>query len=667
MSIPSPYTKLKISENQNGTVSAEVIMRKYTFGEGSLPTSIVADGEELLMSPMRIVGTEDGEDMIWSVKDSFIFSRSDEELVLCGSMQSERFIVNTSITLSFDGCMNFDLKFMPRGMTVGQVFGMNDVKKYFYNVGSLIFEIPLKKSAELYHFFPNCRITGEKGDLVPYSHTSCSGQLPEGKRFLPHRPLLWLGNEERGLCFFSESDENWQPSDTYRAIEIVDGGDTRLVRLHLLDSHPKKWSQPTHGRAPNYFYRPLSFTFGFEATPIKPFPKKPYLHNALHIDCFCKIEGDYKEYLYGDFDGENGYDRMKRLGVTTLILHEKWNKIQNFPYLSEPTAKQLEVIIKECHARGIKVLPYFGYEIASLSPLWSSRSDEAVMISALGLYDSGWWRVPPQRDYVVCYNSSWQDTFVEGIKTLVEKYGFDGIYLDSTLNVNGCTNARHGCGYLNGEGVRRPTYPLMSNRRLLRRLYEIIEPLGGIINYHSYACCNIPSMGFTHLGWNGESIQMRLLKEGASDLPLDYFRTEYIGRNFGIPQELIAYENRPKWTFEHSCAFGIIHGILPRPNSILSPLDFISPVWKIFDSFPIADSEWVPYWENSEILTGNDDIKCSFYRYRGENGSEKRLVFISNTKSVSNELKLSCDAKFLYGTMDGCGDMPPFSFGIFEA
>ncbi len=662
MAIVPPYTPIKVTEDGN-RLSADIILRKIEFGRDSLPTSIISDGEELLSAPISIHGHEDGEEMVWATVDRFIFERSDEELTVCGSMQSDRFIINTSIKLGFDGCMCIDLKLMPRGMTVAQVFGVSDIKKMNYRINDLYVDIPLKTSATLYHLNPNCAMLGDSGELIPKSETSCSGNLPQGRHWLPHRPIVWLGNEKRGLCFFSESDENWQPFDKNHAIEIFDADGVRTLRLHLLDSHPKKWENVPEGHAPNYFYRPLSFSFGLEATPIKPFPEKPFLHNALHIDCFRKIEGDYKEYLESDFGGENGYDRMKRMGVTTLILHEKWNKIQNFPYLCEPTARQARIIIDACHKRGIKVLPYFGYELSSLSPLWKDRADEALLSDKSGRQAGGWWRVPPQRDYIVCYNSSWQDTFVEGLTKLVREFGFDGIYLDSTLNLNGCTNALHGCGYIDTDGVRQPTYPIMALRRMLRRLYEVVEPLGGIINYHSYESCNIPAMGFAHLGWNGESIQKKLLTEGASELPLDYFRAEYIGRNFGVPQELIAYENRPKWTFEQATAFAIIHGILPRPNSIEEPLDFISNIWSIFGEFDFCGAEWVPYWENSEITTADDGIKCSFYR---EN-SGRRLIFAANTTRNEKALVLNQDARLLFGTVEQDGVMPPYSFGIYMA
>lgn len=66
------------------------------------------------------------------------------------------------------------------------------------------------------------------------------------------------------------------------------------------------------------------------------------LKKRLHIDCFKKISNDYDEFLINtvvDSDREIGYDRIKRLGVTTLILHKKRNQIQNCWELTLPTQR----------------------------------------------------------------------------------------------------------------------------------------------------------------------------------------------------------------------------------------------------------------------------------------------------------------------------------------
>ena len=113
------------------------------------------------------------------------------------------------------------------------------------------------------------------------------------------------------------------------------------------------------------------------------------------------------------------------------------------------------------------------------------------------------------------------------------------------------------------------------------------------------------------------------------DVNLDYFRAEYLGRNMGVPAEFIAYANPPKWTFEQALACSLPHGILPRPNDMNHPLELMSRVWRILDAFPIAQSEWLPYWSN-EVGCSHEKVRVSYYRYTDLSGETQLLAFAAN-------------------------------------
>ena len=100
--------------------------------------------------------------------------------------------------------------------------------------------------------------------------------------------------------------------------------------------------------------------------------------------------------------------------------------------------------------------------------------------------------------------------------------------------------------------------------------------------------------------------------------------------------EFIAYENRPLWTFEQALSCSILHGILPRPNDIGHPLDLMSRVWRIFDAFPIAQSEWMPYWEN-KTESSHEKVKVSYYRYTTLSGKQQLLAFAVNISATPVE------------------------------
>jgi hypothetical protein len=116
-------------------------------------------------------------------------------------------------------------------------------------------------------------------------------------------------------------------------------------------------------------------------------------------------------------------------------------------------------------------------------------------------------------------------------------------------------------------------------------------------------------------------------------IDLDFFRTEYIGKNMGVPTEFLAYERRPYWNFDDALSCALLHGILPRPNDIEYPLELMSQVWKIFDAFPIANSVWMPYWKNN-VSSSSEKVKISYYKYTSLDDKSQLLAFVVNT-SVS--------------------------------
>ena len=327
------------------------------------------------------------------------------------------------------------------------------------------------------------------------------------------------------------------------------------------------------------------------------------------------------------------YDELKEKGVTTLILHEKWNKCQNWFELSEFTTHQIKTITDECHKRGIKVLTYFGYELSSMSPEWSRLRKKTTVRNSAGNEYGGWWRVPFQRDYIVCYNSEYEDLFINGVTKIMDECHTDGVYLDGTSHAPLCYSEEHGCGWRDAAGNLHGTYKWKAVRHLFKRLYNAVEERGGEINVHAFGFINFTAIPYIHQNWYGENLQFALMKGSTDDMNLDYFRAEYLGRNIGAPVEFIAYENRPLWTFEQALASSILHGILPRPNDINHPLQLMSGVWKIFDAFPIDKSEWMPYWKN-EVVTDNEKVKISYYRYTDLTGAPQLLAFVVNISAA---------------------------------
>jgi len=632
MKIPQPFIPVR-AHSHDLSHTVEVLGRTYVFGADGLLSSVKVGEEELLAAPVRIVMQEDGGTAVWdedyanNESESFVQKRDDEHIVLCGAKQSERFIVDTCTSVHFDGTIDIDLKLMTRGKTVAQVFGLVGVAPTKFKLDHLWLEIPLKaKNCPLFHMVPNSDLILPDGTIKLMTSTTMSGRLPEDGAAMPFKALLWTGDEEKGLGWYAENDRNWQPKDVQNAMEFVRQGDTLILRVRLLDSQPRTWQgDPEKG---SDLFKPVSFRFGLQTTPVKPFPKDPYFTNSFHIDCGIKVKGNYMDF----FAAENRFDYLVQKGVTTLILHEKWNKSQNFFELSEYTQKQLRYIVDECHKRGIKVLTYFGYELSAMSPIWSDVGKDYVVRKEDQTADGGWWRVPFQRDYVVCYNTPYQRIFLDGVANLMDEFHIDGVYLDGTAHPRCCHSLEHGCGWYDEDGNVHGTYQINAIRALFRELYDIVSSRGGMINVHCFGFINYTALPYIHQTWYGENLQFELMHGSDKDLDLDYFRTEYIGRNMGVPVEFIAYANPPYWKFESALACALLHGILPRPNDIGHPLTLMSRVWEVIGAFPVAQSEWKPYWDNTAIVS-HDKVRVSYYRHTTLAGQTQLLAVATNISS----------------------------------
>lgn len=619
-------------------VSVEVWGRTYTQQGTAMLSSLVNQGREVLAAPIRLTGEANGEPIVWEDEGCYLLSTDDESAIVNGYAQSQCLILNSSMRYEYDGSARWDVRILPRGLTVPQLFNVEPRPFIGWNLTKLALEIPLRKEGmKLYNTWRD-KWDGQNGvtalkDGAPIME---NGAIPEGGLASPFLPSLWLGDENAGLALVTETDEFWQTADPSHAVEIADGGDCWIVKLHLLDSLPRTWENPAID------VPALSYSFGLTATPVKPFRTEYLNWNAVHIDCFTKVLQDYWPFISGPMSEENPelvIDRLCRAGVNLLILHEKWNTMQNNWNVPVRRAEEIHKLVKLCHQRGIRVIPYFGYEITSTMPEFTDVRDEVIWYRSEGRENpSGWYRVPYQRANRVCYHSSWADKWLEGMLGCLDQFHFDGVYLDGTTTPCGCSNHRHGCGYTDAEGKRHDTYPIFAYRNLMKKLCERVHARGGIVNPHPGGA-TIPFIsGFCDLMWDGEHLQTRIRDEGLKTFSLEYFRAEYLGRNFGVPVQFIVYEFPGVWDFDMALSVCMIHGVYPRPNAITHPLDVMEKLWSITGTYGISSAQFRGYWENQEAVEVSDSrCKASFYEKKQLDGSVRVLLVVSNptTESVA--------------------------------
>lgn len=637
--VPYPWHSVEATQQKN-EVTVRVWGREMRQTASLFPVSLKTQGQELLYAPVRLCGITNGEEIHWQEQGCYLMEPEADHAIVNGFAQSQCLIANSTLRWEYDGGAVWDVKVMPRGLTVPQVFGLEECPVKAWKLEKLRLEIPLKKEAiTLRVLWP----AGGIRALKDGQELAANGAIPQGGLAMPFKPGIFLGNENVGLQLTCDSDERWQPEHAESAVELLDRGDHWVLSLHLLDSLPRTWTHPDQD-SPH-----INFTFGLMLTPVKPMDPAFLKLHALHIDCFAKIEGDYWPYLNGAVSRDNPekvIDRLQRAGVNLLILHEKWNKIQNYWEYAVTTKEEITKLVRLCHERGIRVIPYFGYEITSPMPEFA-RVQERVTWMATDREGcrSSWYRVPYQRAHRVCYQSDWSDRLVEGILKCVDDFEFDGVYLDSTTAPDGCTNAAHGCGYTDEQGNRHPTYPILATREMMKKICDGVHQRHGIVNPHPSGATFPFITACSDFLWDGEHIQTAIWKNGLHDFSLDYFRAEYTGKNLGIPVQFIVYETKDVWSFDMALSLCLIHGVYPRPNSVLHPLDVMERIWRITDRYGIDGAAFYGYWDGgAEMDAGSDAVKVSYYVREQMDGSLRLLIYAANP---SQEPSASASIAFL--------------------
>ena len=230
----------------------------------------------------------------------------------------------------------------------------------------------------------------------------------------------------------------------------------------------------------------------------------------------------------------------------------------------------------------------------------------------------------------MCYASRWGEMWLAGVTKLMDEFGFDGVYLDTTLVPQPCRNEKHGCGWRDKNGVLHPTIPFRSVRKMIKGLYEAVESRGGIINAHIGFHFS-SSGGFVHSLWSGEEAQFKLLKGLVTELPEAYFRCQLAPRKFGTNIQALCYAKEPNWTYSQGMTLPLLYGVLPKPNDAGKPLEFMNEIWNIVDEYNVSGAKWIPYFKENEVRSSDERIKASYYE-KCENGKTKRLVFLTNTQ-----------------------------------
>jgi hypothetical protein len=638
-----PWTPLNL-EGGRGRYVIKCWGREYAFMRSALPAQITSKGETLLSQPMSLHITKGLERMSLISQTVQVIFNSDTRAELAGVMTgrlgNQAIRIKTFITIEYDGLLLIKLSCeAPREMALD----------------SIIIDIPLRPNRAIYlhRFLSN----GGPG---------FSGRVPEGDGVVDKSmfiPYAWLGDNDRGLFWFCESDEHWPNSESESAIEIMRSPIDVRLKLNLLARDPEKdLALPSDWQ----------FTFGLQATPVKPLPK------------------NWRKWRLEGWQLENG---RKAKEPNVSIIWPAWLENQatspyyNLKHFGYPEAMNSTAFLKfSCkkHLEGIKVLPYLC--LAALSdacPEWPFFKD-CAMGPDFG-YSPDVHAYPPL-DKSTCrgYHESFKvvsplckdycDFIVWKNKQFIRSYGIDGSYHDLTQPW-GSRNLNSGCGYIR-DRTARMTYPILAYRELYRRMYNVIKSLqketltvahmsgNVVIPILAYDDCYLDGEQFSgpikgHLICSYVDVMSKQQDEDRIQTALEYFRTEFMGRQWGlIPfflPEFDTVQSETKELTRNMMAILMIHDI--SPWAICCNATAVDEACSELEEFDYFESEFIPYFDseppatfeleqnflNIVEFTGNPHVYISAY----QQADKRTLLIVANLDNDSRMGKLCINLKRL--------------------
>lgn len=546
--VPEPFTPVRVSRGPTASrIGLSVWGRRIDWDRSLLPVKMITQGESLLRRGMTLEVETDRRQWQNPKASVAVVGEGPDRVMVRSETRVDRLKIGTLSRVEFDGMMLTTLRLEPEG-------GPIDLER-------LAVRVPLRR---------------ELAPLLHHNGCSASGGGWAGERPViwqsDLRPIVWLGNENLGLCFFAESREGWRLRETDRAIEVLTEGETALLRLNLFD-HPTTIEQP------------VEITFGFIATPLRPMPDNWLAWSWQTVTHFQPNRGvDYVPAPHETLLSIPWWDESQ------MLLHEKYGDWSTWEKEKRWHHDHGRKFLKYTQTLGLGDTPerrFWGYE----------------------------WETVPRDGRSYCPASKFRHLLAAGLAERIREGGVDGIYFDVAFP-KPCSNPDHGCS---GE------YTLLAQRELRRRVANLLQQAGkeGIIFEHMSMNMYGPVMSFATAYLDGEQYYGRIHDDYRQALTLGYLRAMNVGTNWGlVPQFLPMVTTKDEGAAQRASdsliALWMLHAPLRhcigwRAGPAYAPALALD---RAFD-FPVGTRR-LGYWENRDVVTATPDhVKVTLYHKPG--------------------------------------------------
>ncbi len=549
-----PWTPIAVKQSGNA-VEVSVWNRRYTF-HNELLSSTIFSGETLSDTPSSMEVAIDGKPVKLSASPIKVLKSAKHQVILRQSAQNQDMDATATHTIDYDG---FD-----------RILVRLEAKRDL-NLTDLHFLYPLKAA----HVKTAFRELNEARPLT-------------SSKSFRFSPVLFVGNEERGLSFLAESDEFWYPKSNAQAITVTprNGQDT------MLSFHPVATAlSMKKGEG-------FTYEFALTATPIRPMTQSCWDQRIVFYRPYCKEF----ESIHLQQDGKTPFQHYIDAGMGRLMVIRTEHAFGYPPIPGSEYTKQLKELVDVAHASNVPIAPYaVGFLLSERAPEWNEY--KLFCITPLHDFSTGGDFLEretghKQHTYTTCTGKYLQDLMLYRVRDAIENTGMDGVYLDGTADSYPCNNAAHGCGYIDRNGITRCTFNSFRCRELIRRLYTLSYKMRGknaFVELHFSRAFNAPAAAWATSLLSGE--QIKPAPHAYQTLPPDCMRFSYTGRNIGTGVDFLFYTNR--LPFHPNCALAFVHNASVRPSG-MEQIREIAQVWKKRAKWGLDKADFIGYW-NADI------------------------------------------------------------------
>ncbi|MDD5706915.1 MAG: DUF6067 family protein [Kiritimatiellae bacterium] len=604
--VPPPYTPPRFTERE--TV-LENWGHRIALRDGVLPAQISVEGVSLLAAPIELTGRIDGKPyrLSGSLKRTNAGRLGGIELAGKGRTG----IVRATVKLNFeyDGFLRADTEL---------------TGKRPFTIENLALRIPVRD--EIADVLLN-KLTTSWREALPQGgmtflkdmetvkagyHTSVLESDRSGpdrwdrKRFWGQLTIM---NMERGLSWFTESDEFWSTgtNDLY-AVERSEGRTTLVVKMVSVPVTTRRWP----------------FTFGLQATPVRPpnpaLKREQWAQRVQHAAAipdaadFASIVTPGANMLFVTNPGP-GLMPLCHPVQKKLLIMDPWIVIHHPPDEADQRAiyrRTVEFWTQPGRRLAIYNNPNYVYrpspEYQYFKALWGMQSPGSFW---------EWDMIEVNR---ACRN--FQDFWIYHHHAMLERFPENYIQLDCPT-IQPDNRAINGMGY-DRDGKRHATLNIFETRRMYKRAYVIATRLVPNVYYSLHqsgdwaaaalAFCNTTAEGEEWRGWTRHQFE-------APGRNLDFFRYLLASRvgpeRLFMPQ--IGYGAVVRGKTVHATGTYLLHNIpFERSNGdgqanreILTVMDRIGLGHR-------DDLVFHPYWKpEPEIRSSEPHLKISYWTRTG--------------------------------------------------